>query len=341
MGLQQVGSSSRSDVNHAIAKLKFTVALVGLGRVGMGYDSQLPEMSHVLSHLRAIQCSPDFRLLAASDPNLDNQRIFTGKTTLPAYTNVEEMLRLHQPDVLIVASPTETHSDVISTALKQSAPRAILCEKPIAGSLYESKRVVDLCAKADVRLFVNFIRRADPGVHEVRKRIEDGRIAMPLKAFVWYSKGMLHNGSHFVDLMTYWMGPVQSARIVSRGRSFGCNDVEPDFLLEHQGGSALFCAAKEEYFSHYTVEMLAPNGRLRYERGGEIVWQGVEMDDNLVEYRRLSHFVQSIPNGMNKYQLHVMNELAQALKGNFHELCTGEDALISQEWLEQLCMARI
>lgn len=318
----------------------FSAIVVGLGRIGMGYDRYLPEASHVLSHVRALRHHCDFRLLAAVDPNPALRRCFTEETTLPAYSSVEALVGRHQPDVVVVASPTASHPEVLAAILKHCLPRAILCEKPLALSLVESQGMIAACERAGVPLFVNFIRRADPGVREVRERIRDGRIAGPLKAVVWYSKGMQHNGSHFADLMAYWLGPIRFGQVIAPGRPLGDNDAEADFLLECELGTAMFCAAREEYFSHYTVELVAANGRLRYERGGEIHWQDVEFDEKVAGYRRLSRTAQSIGNDMDRYQLHVMSELTRALRGNSHGLCSGEEALASQTWLERLYLER-
>lgn len=318
----------------------FSSVLVGLGQIGMGYDRHLPEDAHVLSHVRALRRHPRFRLLAAVDPNPDLRQQFSADTALPAYDSVAALPEQVQAEVLVVASPTATHQDVLTAVLARMRPRAILCEKPLAPALAGGAAMIQACRLAGVPLFVNFIRRADPAVRDVWTRIGDGRIAGPLKAVVWYSKGMLHNGSHFVDLMTYWLGPILAGRVIASGRWLGDDDAEADFFLEHERGTALFCAAREECFSHYTVEIVAANGRLRYERGGEILWQGVEADAQIAGYRRLARAAQPIANDMDRYQLHVMTELARALHGESHGLCSGEEALISQSWLERLYLER-
>lgn len=318
----------------------FSAVLVGLGQIGMGYDRHLPAMTHVLSHTRALLQHPRFRLLAAIEPDPALRQQFSAHTGLPAYDHIANLPDPVRADVVIVASPTATHPAVVEAVLTRIHPRAILCEKPLSPQVTESESMVLACRQAGVSLFVNFIRRADPAVREVRHRIEDGRIAGPLKAVVWYSKGMVHNGSHFVDLMTDWLGPIRAGRIIALGRRVGDNDADADFLLAHERGTALFCAAREECFSHYTVEIVAANGRLRYERGGEILWQGVEADTRLASYRRLARDIQAISNDMDRYQLHVMSALAQALQGERHPLCSGDEALVSQGWLERLYRER-
>ncbi len=314
--------------------------VVGLGHIGMGYDRHLPEDTHVLSHVRALHRHSSFYLVAAVDPNPDIRQQFSADTGLPAYDCLEALPGALRADVVVLACPTVAHPSSLNAVLARMCPRAVLCEKPLALSIAEGDAMRKACERAGVELFVNFIRRADPAVREVRARIEDGRIAGPLKAVVWYSKGMLHNGSHFVDLMSHWLGPISAGQIIAPGRRVGDNDAEADFLLSHVRGTSLFCAAREECFSHYTVEIVAANGRLRYERGGEILWQGVEADAQVPGYHRLARAAQPIANDMDHYQLNVMTELARALDGESHGLCSGEEALVSQGWLDRLYRER-
>lgn len=90
----------------------------------------------------------------------------------------------------------------------------------------------------------------------------------------------------------------------------------------------MFLAAWEEAFSHYTIELLSPSGRLRYEQGGKLIqWQGIRADRDLPTYTMLSSTVEIIPGGMRRYQWHVAEQLARVLEGQEASLCTGTDAL--------------
>jgi predicted dehydrogenase len=188
--------------------------------------------------------------------------------------------------------------------------------------------MVELCERRGAALYVNYMRRADPGAIAVRDMISDGRMHAPRNAVVWYSKGLKHNGSHLIDLMRYWLGEIQSARIIRRGRLWQDRDPEPHFALEHARGSSVFLAACEEYFSHYTVELVAGNGRLRYEQGGaRIEWQGVREDPDFPGYQVLEAEPGLIPADMLRSQLNVAHGLAAALQGASSSVCTGREAL--------------
>lgn len=317
-----------------------SVALIGLGRIGMLYDIELPESGYVLSHARAFALHPEFELVSAVDPVAANRERFTERYKVPAFPSVFELLSHCSPDVVVVASPTHTHLTIIEEVVRYSHPKAILCEKPLAYSSGDAEAIVQRCYDMGVKLFVNYFRRADPAVTEVKARIECGRIASPFKTVVWYSKGLLHNGSHFLDLLTFWFGPPMALKIIDAGRDVGEHDAEPDFWVEFANGTAIFCSAKEENYSHYTVEIVSSNGRLRYEQGGRTVWQAAGAHPTLEKYRQLQKPEEEVKNDMNRYQYHVVEQLSLALRKTPHTLCTGDSGLTYIQSLETLLKER-
>ncbi len=317
-------------------QMTHTMAIVGLGNIGMLYDQQLPVDDFVLSHARAFHLHPDFEMVGAVDPDQKLRDLFAQTYDCAAYSSVVGLLTHATPEVVVVASPTHTHSQVVYKILAHYQPRAILCEKPLANDSTTARAVVEACLDKQVPLYVNFIRRADPGVREIKARLVSGQIAMPFKAIVWYSKGLLHNGLHFADLLTYWFGPIHATKLINPGRAWAEYDAEPDAQVTFQEGSAIFCAAQEENFSHYTVEVVAANGRLRYEQGGTIFWQAAAPHATLAGYRQLQPQSELIRNDMNRYQYQVAEQLGQALQGAPHTLCTGDCAADTHVWLEKL-----
>jgi predicted dehydrogenase len=148
------------------------------------------------------------------------------------------------------------------------------------------------------------------------------------KGCVWYSKGFLHNGSHFFNLAQFWLGAMREARVLRCARMWQEIDPEPDVLVEFDRGSLIFLSAWEEAFSHYTIELLSTSGRLRYEQGGKVIeWQGLVADSNVRGYTRLAPVAETIETGMDRSQWHVADQLARQMAGLPANLCTGAEAL--------------
>jgi predicted dehydrogenase len=315
-----------------------SAAIIGLGGIGMVYDLNLP--NSVLSHARSLSKHLDFELVGAVDPDGIARGIFTDRYGGLAFATVAELINYCRPEVVVIATPTDTHLAIIQDLLERHKPKIILCEKPLAYCEEDAKGIVDLCELKGVGLFINYIRRADPAVIEVKSRLLVGEIALPFKAVVWYSKGLIHNGSHFLDILIFWFGPVQSLKLIDRGRDLGLQDAEPDFQVEFECGTAVFCAANEDNFSHYTIEILARNGRLRYEQGGIVNWQAAGQHPTLENYRQLQITAEVIDNDMSHYQYHVADQLSVALRGNESTLCAGYDGLKVVTWLTSLLNER-
>lgn len=310
----------------------FKTLIVGLGQIGMGYDLHLEQDTYVSSHARAFDRHPDFRLVAGVDLEPLSRQTFEQVYQCPAYADIDAAMHRHNPEVVVIALPTILHGDTLRRVLARPDIKAVLCEKPLSYDLEEARSMVAACAVAGSRLYVNYMRRSDPGMVEVKRRIDIGEIAVPIKGVVWYSKGFLHNGSHFFNLMEYWLGPMQDSKLLNKGRVLGACDSDPDVRVVFERGSVVFMAAWEEAFSHYTVELLSPGGRLRCEQGGrQIHWQPVRCDSQMEGYSRLSPQAIGIVSGMDRYQWNVTEELAKALHGQKAQLCTGAEALHTLE----------
>lgn len=303
--------------------------VVGLGQIGMGYDLVLDDL-HIYSHARAFDRHPAFDLVGGVDPDASRRMVFERTYGRPGFVSIESALSDRQVDVVAIAVPTELHAKALSEVLAKSAPKAVLCEKPLSYDLDEAQAMVAACAAKGVDLYVNYFRRSHPGAIEVKRRIDIGEIATPLKGVVWYSKGLRHNGSHFLNLLEYWLGPVQDMNLIRAGRLWDNKDPEPDLDIVFKDGSVTFLAAWEEHFSHYTVELLSPSGRLRYERGGSrIEWQPLMKDGNFSNYTVLQSQPEIIPSGIDRYQWDVAEALATALEDLPAQICTGQAALIT------------
>lgn len=314
------------------------VLIIGLGKVAAGYDIDEPNQNIVLTHARAFSLHPDFCLVGGVDPNPDSRKRFSAAYGLECFADIEVAMGALNPDVVVVATPTSLHVDSVSKIFASgSFPKVLLCEKPLAYELSEARKIVATCAQHGCTLYVNFFRQAEPAVSEIRARLADGRIGSPLKGVVWYSKGIFNSGVHFLSLLQNLLGEVTAVKLLNTGRLWHNSDPEPDVDFAFAAGRVVFLAAREEDFFHNTIELIAPNGRLRYEFGGaHVVWQGVQEDKRFRGYRRLSEICETIPADFDRIQWYVAEQLAAALKGRPALLSTGSEALRTQEVLDMI-----
>lgn len=304
------------------------IVLAGLGQIGMGYDRALDPARFVTTHARAFSQHPEFHLEAGVDSNPDLRQEFEATYGCVSYPDIESACAAHAADVAVVALPTEFHAEALERILRCAQWRAVLCEKPLAYGVEDAKHMVRSCADNNVSLFVNYMRRSDPGVMEVKRRINAGLIQSPMKGRVWYTKGWLHNGSHFFNLLEYWLGPLMEFKVLKKQCLEDENFSDLDVWVAFERGEITFLAASADAFSHFEIELFSPSGRLWY--GSEtdhVNWQSMEPNERFKNYTSLSGDVEEISMTRERYQLQVVDQLALSLNGQAAQLCTGADAL--------------
>ncbi|WP_372763554.1 Gfo/Idh/MocA family protein [Litorivivens sp.] len=310
------------------------VLIVGLGQIGMQYDQHLPLQQHVYSHCRAFSSHPAFCLVGAVDASPQQRAVFESRYSSPAFERVEQALDALEADLVIIATPTANHFACLRTVLQLVKPMAILCEKPLSYHLDEAREMVELCHQRSTKLFVNYMRRSDPGVIAIKDRLLDGRIECPVKGFVWYSKGLIHNGSHFFNLLQYWLGDFVDHTPIHRLRELEHGDCDLDFKADFQRGEVVFLALDPTRYAHYAVELMAPNGRLRYEGAGHsLSWSPAEDNPEFQGSRLIAEQPLEIFSGMKRFQFNVAAQINAALKEDIFYLSQGEDALATMECL--------
>jgi predicted dehydrogenase len=309
--------------------------IIGLGQIGMGYDFDVTGDTAIYTHARAISMHPEFRLVGGVDVAPELRARFEQRYGAPAFDHAEPALRQLQPDLVVIATSSASHGAILAEVVKTCSPKLIVCEKPLSNALDEARDMVNMCEAAGIDLFVNYIRRTDPGVLEIKRRIDCGEISTPVKVNAWYSKGLLNNGSHLLNLLELWLGDIIAATVIDSGRLWANHDPEPDVEVKFELGSVVFRSVWEEAFSHYCLELLSRSGRLRYDKGGEVIeWQAVYADPSFEGYRILAAQREEIPNGMGIYQWHVYDQIRRHLAGDATSLCTGRQALRTIEALD-------
>lgn len=104
-----------------------------------------------------------------------------------ATTSYDELLADPEVDVVYIGTPNALHAEQANAAAR--AGKHVFCDKPIATSVDDARRVVDACRDAGVKLGVNFQTRHHEGFAEARRLLADGAIGDVLVAQVEVSAG--------------------------------------------------------------------------------------------------------------------------------------------------------
>ena len=314
-----------------------SVLIIGLGQIGMGYDIDLDPELHVYSHARAFDLHPGYTLVGGVDPDPASRAAFCRSYGVSAYETPEAALAEQAPELVVIAVPTPLHGETLEAVLKFSSVKVVLCEKPLSYDLDEAQRMVSACEKQGVQLVVNYMRRSDPAVIEIRRRLVSGEIRGPVKGVVWYGGGLIHNGSHFFSLLEYWLGEMLDYRVVASGAVLDNGDADVDVSVRFESGTVLFLSTDDRDFANYEVELMAYNGRLRYERAGHrVIWQGVEQNPVFANSRAIVAKPELIDSGMNVFQYNVVSQVEALLSNQPCHLSVGDEGVRTMKALTRI-----
>ncbi len=169
----------------------YRTGVIGLGWMGWLYDvadrrgapecglptmRKTPLMGLPNSHAGAYRFHVKTRLVAGCDPDVERLKGFGKHYGVKAlYKDYWDMLEKESLDLVSVCTKTDIRPEVTSAAVKAGV-KGVFTEKPMAHSLEEADRMVDVCRKANVKLLVGSISVCHPAFGKARKMIEQEEV---------------------------------------------------------------------------------------------------------------------------------------------------------------------
>ena len=292
---------------------RFKAAVLGLGKIGQGFDYDRSDDSVIATHASGYARHPGYELVGGVDPDLFQRKRFEAKFQVPAYPDLRSLMEQQSPDVFSIAVPAERHLTVFMEIMRYK-PVAVLCEKPIATNSEDGKRMQSLAEQQQCVLAVNYMRRFEPGSLKLKRIIETEELGSVFKGVVWYSKGLLNNASHFIDLVRFWLGTVKGVNVMEEGRKWDGLDPEPDFCLRFNDTPVYFLSGREECFSVGEVNLFCSGGNIRYADFGNLIELCRTYPSPLLEgYTILGPDREMIKTDLKRYQIHVLEGLYRHL----------------------------
>lgn len=101
-------------------------------------------------------------------------------------TDINEAIKKHQPDAVIVSNPTALHLDVAIPAAQAGC--SILLEKPISNSLERMDELKSVVEKYNAKVLVAFQFRFHPSLIKAKELISNGEIGRIISANVHFGE---------------------------------------------------------------------------------------------------------------------------------------------------------
>jgi myo-inositol 2-dehydrogenase/D-chiro-inositol 1-dehydrogenase len=130
------------------------IGVIGVGRIGQYHADtarRLPEVERVI----------------VTDADDARAKRLAAKLDADVAHDVDDLVR--RVDAVVIASPTETHADLLRRCLDAGKPT--FCEKPIALDLASTKSAVEHVERSGIPVQIGFQRRFDPGYRAARDAV--------------------------------------------------------------------------------------------------------------------------------------------------------------------------
>ncbi|OEH85490.1 hypothetical protein BHU72_05230 [Desulfuribacillus stibiiarsenatis] len=180
---------------------RYNTLIVGAGNIGAFYHT--PSSTDVVTHAQAYCKHPDkFQLVGFVDTDVMKAKKAAAKWDTNAFDSLQNAFDKYPIDIVSVAVPDEYHHIVMSELLKYDV-KLIFLEKPIADSKQNARMIMHQYLPVETPVLVNYSRRFTKEFQVLKNRIQSGEFGDFLNGTGYYGKGLIHNGSHLIDLLFY------------------------------------------------------------------------------------------------------------------------------------------
>lgn len=192
--------------------MPYRFAIIGCGRIAQRHAEHIAQQGI----LQAVCDVIPERAIALAD-----------KYQAIPYFSIEDLLKKEKPDVVSICTPNGLH--VHHTILALNHGSHVLCEKPMAITVSDGKKMIDTANQAGKKIYVVKQNRYNPPVTAVKKLLEENKlgtiVSFQLNCFwnrspEYYKdnwRGTLNQDggtlftqfSHFIDLLYWFLGDIR------------------------------------------------------------------------------------------------------------------------------------
>lgn len=167
---------------------------------------------------------PDTHLVVISAVRRDHAAPLASRMNCEAAEGWEPVVGRTDLDAVLVCTPPHLHAAITVAALESG--KHVLCEKPLARTADEAQAMLAAAARAGRVLKCGFNHRHHPGVQQVRRWVEEGRIGDLMYIRCRYGIGgrpgyehewradpqiaaggqLMEQGIHAIDLFRWFLG---------------------------------------------------------------------------------------------------------------------------------------
>ncbi len=176
----------------------YKVGIIGCGRPWKSAGATGFGMAHL--HAKGYAASPDVEIVAAADISQANLDAFCAEHHVPrGYLSADAMFANEQLDIVSICLWPHLHAEMTIKAA-QAGVKAIHCEKPMALTFGEAKKMVEVCDAHNVVLTFNHMRRFGAPFRKAKELLDSGAIGA-LERIEAFTANLYDWGTHWFDML--------------------------------------------------------------------------------------------------------------------------------------------
>ncbi len=295
------------------------------------------------AYAQAFEKTPTAKLIAVADVRVDAAKALAEGLGAEHYPSYEAMVSSEQLDAVIICTPPTTHLEISTYCLENGIN--VLCEKPLSVDSGSAKQMI-ACAQSKglILTMASKFRYVEDMIKAKSLMMSGilGEVVLFENAFTarvdmtnrWNSNPaisgggvLIDNGTHSIDIMRYFLGPLAQVQVVEGKRIQGL-DVEDTVQIFAKTASGIMGNVDLSWSINknldYYVRIYGSQGTI------SIGWKESK-------YKQTSSPDWVVfGNGYDKVQAFQsqIENFAQAIRGEASLLITAEDALASVEVME-------
>lgn len=240
--------------------------IIGAGSIGGLIDSH--DSDSIASHAHAYYEHPDTQLCAICEPSELNVFAFMERWgEMRQYINVDEIEQDAHFDIASISSSTSAHFHDLNTLLQRSDCSYILCEKPLVATKEEFHSLSSELQRTNKKILIHLMRRYNPAFITLAARIKNQEFGKALGFQGVCSKGLLHNGSHLLGVLSHFLGPLNAIKPF-RASSCG-SDLCGEFGISLWGADGTVCVLQNLPYSLFELTIWFEAGVIKILDGGD------------------------------------------------------------------------
>ncbi|MBI3633249.1 MAG: Gfo/Idh/MocA family oxidoreductase [Candidatus Vogelbacteria bacterium] len=310
-------------------KKQYKSVVIGAGRIGAFFDS--PKSKDVVTHAHALTKHP--RILFEGFFDMDKNKSSSAAKVwgTNSFEDMSDMMTAVRPDIVSVCVPDEYHSNILMSVVDYK-PKLVICEKPLTTNLKDSLAVIECYSNKKIPILVNYSRRFSKTFQTLKNDINQNKYGQVLTASGIYTKGILHNGSHLLDLAAFFFGKLKESKSLFGRMDYKSSD-------KTVGGFASFekcpqfylMAGDERVYSIFEMDILFERARFTIINDGFNVLVRHVVDDPRYKGYLILSGPKKIKTDYGNVMYNMVDNAVKYLNGQEDLLCTAEQALEVQK----------